>query len=114
MAIMGINKVQENINNLILSYKFILNYDFVTNHRRSFITLDEGEELFIHFNKQYIIWYHNKEMMLIIDRENRALFVCYEEADFQADYLVDFCEYYSRAYTKTYYYSSDIKEEEKR
>lgn len=102
---MNIATVQKAIDFIITNYQSMFTYDYVISHPYTYISLNEGRNKFVHFNKRYILWYSNKRLMLIIDRFNKALFVCPEEPEEDIHYLVDFCDFYSSAYEITYYHS---------
>ncbi len=102
---MDIKDIQAWIDAIITNYQDMFAYDHIIHHPRTYISLDEGSNKFIHFNKRYILWFSNKRLMLVIDRNNKALFVLPEEPEENIHYLVDFCDYYSNAYEITYYHS---------
>ena len=102
---MDIKDIQNSIDSLIANYQDMFNYESIISHPYTYIALDERDNKFIHFNKRYILWYSNKKLMIVIDRFNKALFVCPEEPGENIHYLVDFYDFYSSAYEIIYYHS---------
>ena len=102
---MEIKVIQNAIDSLIEGYQNSFTYERIISHPYTYISLNEKNNKFVHFNKRYILWFSNKKLMLVIDRYNKALFVCPEEPEENIHYLVDFCDFYSSAYEITYYHS---------
>ena len=101
---MTIKEVQREIDSIISCHKYTFDYNYTIGSPNTYIALDKKDDQFIHFCKRYIIWYHKKEVMMVIDREVRALFVC-TESDESIEQRIDFLDFYSRAYDMIYYHS---------
>ena len=102
---MDIKVIQNAIDSVIEDYIYTFTYERIMSHPSTYISLNECGNKFIHFNKRYILWYSNKKLIRVIDRANKAMFVCSDDAEGNIHYLIDFCDFYTTAYEIIYYHS---------